>query len=144
MSRLSELTRAHSERISDISRLRDERLTAAKAARDRQLRALPAAARAYLAFDDQLAEISTRLSSERARAEIARLAALDAAHRSRRDADGAALEKRLGAEDAAEHKFLLSLSPAKASADAQRARGDELDRARREFDAALLASQQRF
>jgi hypothetical protein len=146
MPTLAQLTRVHSERLSAIARLRDQQLAAAASIRDGQLRAIPAAAKPYRAFDDELLAIAGREGAEQAKADAARAQALEAAHRSRRDADLAAFDKRRTAEDAAERKFLLAMTSigTRPSGDAQRVRAEELDRARREFDEALDASQEKF
>lgn len=146
MPTLAQLTKAHSERLSELARTRDQRLLSAAADRDRQLRALPSTAKAFRAFDDELVTIATRDGADQAKADAARTLALENAHRMRRDADLAAFERRKLAETMAERKFVTALAtmPSRGSVDAQRARADELEKARREFDDAIEAAQQKF
>lgn len=156
MPGFSEITEAHSQRISRLAQVRDDRLREAIDARDRDLRALPGAAALYDAFDAQLAEAKRRQMTTDAKAESARAGAIQdvsdkladalaGAHTERRDADVAAFEKRRQAEEAAEHEFILAIGAAPAaSTQAQKARAEKLDKARKEFDAALAANQEQF
>ena len=157
MATLNEITEGHSRRITTITQLRDGRLREATDIRDRHLRALPAAAALYDAFDAQIADARGKQLSTDARTEAARAAAhqevgdalsdaLAAAHRVRREADVAAFEKRRKAEEDAEHEFILALAagPARPSTDAQRIRAEKLEKAKKEFDAALAAAQEQF
>src|SRR5687767_4922816 len=135
MPTLNEITEGHSKRLSRITQLRDGRLRDAIETRDRHLRALPAAAKAYAAFDDAIADARGRQLATDARADAARAAAhqefgtilaaaLANAQRVRREADAASLEKRRKAEEDAEHEFILALAagPARPSTDAQKIR----------------------
>jgi hypothetical protein len=157
MPTLQDVTREHSRRISSITQRRDRRLQAAADRRDQRLRALPAAARLYDAFDAQLADARQRQAATDGKAEAARTAALqsvsdalraalDKAHRIRRDADTAAFEKRRAAEDDAEHEFILAIAaaPGKPSTEAQRVRAEKLDKAKKAFETALTAAQDQF
>jgi len=158
MPTLSEITEGHSKRISRITQTRDARLREAADARDRDLRALPKAVPLYEACDRQIDEARAKQSATDAKAESARAAALQeasdalagalaGAHRVRRDADVAAFEKRRKAEEDAEHEFILAIGAASAaptSTVAQKARADKLEKARKEFDAALTAAQEQF
>ena len=65
----------------------------------------------------------------------------------RREADVAAFEKRRKAEEDAEHEFILATraaAPRRPSTDAQRSRAEKLEKAKKEFDAALAAAQEQF
>jgi hypothetical protein len=158
MATLTEITEGHSRRITKITQTRDGRLREATEIRDRHLRGLPAAAPLYDAFDAQIADARGKQLTTDARAEAARAAAhqevgdalsdaLANAHRVRRDADVAAFEKRRTAEEAAEHEFILALAAGAArptSTDAQRIRAEKMEKAKKEFDAALAAAQEQF
>jgi hypothetical protein len=158
MATLNEITEAHSKRLSRITQTRDARLRDAVAARDRDLRALPAAAKLYEGFDRQIADALDKQRSSDAKAEAVRAgamlevsdqlaAALADAHAVRRDADGAAFEKRRQAEEEAEREFILAIGAAAsqpASSQAQKVRAEKIARAKKEFDAALLAAQEQF
>ncbi len=157
MPSLNEITEGHSKRISRITQVRDARLRDATEARDQQLRALSAAQPLYAAFDAQIADARGKQLATDARAEAARAAAhqevgdalsdaLANAHRVRREADVAAFEKRRKAEEDAEHEFIIALAagPARPSTDAQKIRAEKLEKAKREFDAALSAAQEQF
>lgn len=158
MPTLSEITQGHSQRISRLAQTRDARLRDAADARDRDLRALPKAAALYDAFDRQIEKARGKRSAVEAKAETARAAALEkasdalsqalaAAHQVRRDADVAAFEKRRKAEEDAEHEFILAIGAAAAapsSKEAQRVRAEKLEKAKKEFDAALAAAQEQF
>ena len=121
------------------------------------LRALPAAATLYDAFDAQIAEARNRQLATDTKAESGRAGAhqevgdaladaLADAHRVRREADAAAFEKRRKAEEDAEHEFILALAaaPSRPSTEAQKVRAEKLDKAKKEFDAALAAAQEQF
>jgi multidrug efflux pump subunit AcrA (membrane-fusion protein) len=158
MPGMNEITEGHSKRISRITQIRDTRLRDAVDQRDRDLRALPAAAHLYEAFDAQVGDARDKQMTTDAKAEAARAAALqensdqlaDAladAHQVRRDADVAAFEKRRKAEEDAEHEFILAIgaSPsAPTSNEAQKVRAGKLEKAKKEFDAALAANQEQF
>jgi hypothetical protein len=158
MATLSEITEGHSKRISQITKIREDRLREALDARDRDLRALPAAAPLFAAFDAQIAEARERQLGTNGKAETARASdltdvsdtladALAEAQRVRREADLAAFEKRRKAEEDAEREFLLAIGAGASqptSTQAQRIRAEKLDRAKKEFDAALVASQDQF
>jgi hypothetical protein len=158
MATLSEITEGHSQRISKITRIREDRLRDARDARDRDLRALPAAAKLFDAFDAQIIEardrqLATDTKSEAARAnDLTEVSdtladALAEAQRVRREADLAAFEKRRKAEEDAEREFLLAIGGAASqptSTQAQRIRAQKLENAKKEFDAALVASQEQF
>lgn len=158
MATLSEITEAHSKRISKITKVREDRLREALDARDRDLRAMPATARLYDAFETQIADARTRQLATDAKAEVARANAMaevhdtladalaDAQH-GRREADVAAFEKRRQAEEEAEREFLLAIGGSASkptSKDAQRIRAEKLERAKKDFDAALVAAQDAF
>ncbi len=162
MPTLQELTLAHSQRLSELYRTRDAGLADAQAARDQQLRSLPAAAKIYQAYDDELAEAREKQLAADAKAEAARTAALmtavdgrsdalEDAQMARRSADVVAVSTKRRMEDAAEAKYLVALgrirelpaaqqSPARQ--DAERARRQELEQAKRAHDEALVKSQQ--
>jgi hypothetical protein len=158
MATLTEITEGHSKRISRITKIREDGLREALAARDRDLRAMPATAKIYDAFEAQIADARARQSATDAKAETARantladvsdkLAdALADAQRVRREADVAAFEKRRNAEEDAEHEFLLAIGGSASkptSKEAQRIRAEKLDKAKKDFDAALIASQDAF
>lgn len=158
MATLNEITEGHSKRITRITQVRDGRLRDATDVRDRHLRALPATAPLYAAFDAQITDARSKQQATDTRAEAARAAAhqdagdalsdaLATAHRVRREADVAAFEKRRKAEEDAEHEFILALGAGAArptSADAQRIRAEKLEKAKKEFDAALAAAQEQF
>jgi len=158
MATLSEITEGHSKRISQITKIREDRLRDARDARDRDLRALPAAVPLFAAFDEQIAEAHDRQLATDAKAGTARANALtevsdtlaDAlaeAHRVRQEADLAAFAKRKKAEEDAEREFLLAIGAGASqptSTQAQRIRAQKLENAKKEFDAALLASQEQF
>jgi hypothetical protein len=158
MATLSEITEGHSKRISKITQRRDARLREAVDARDRDLRALPAAGRLFDAFDTQIAETRDRQAATDLKAEAARAnaiveasdtlaEALAEAHRVRRDADVAAFEKRRKAEEDAEREFMLAIGASASqptSTAAQKVRAEKLERAKKEFDAALAANQEQF
>ncbi len=158
MPTLNELTEALSKRLSRITQTRDARLRDAVEQRDRDLRALPAAARLYAAFDAQVGGARANQLATGGKAEAARATALqensdqlaDAladAQQVRRDADLAAFEKRRKAEEDAEHEFVLAIgaSPsAPTSRHAQKVRAEKLEKAKKEFDAALAANQEQF
>jgi hypothetical protein len=157
MATLNEITEGHSKRITKITQVRDSRLRDATDIRDRHLRALPATQGLYDAFDAQVADARAKQLATDARAETARAAAheeagdalsgaLANAHRVRREADVAAFEKRRKAEEDAEHEFILALAggPARPSSEAQRIRAEKLEKAKKEFDAALAAAQEQF
>ena len=158
MATLSEITEGHSKRISSITKIREDRLREALDARDRDRRALPAAADLFEAFDAQIAEARERQAATDTSAEAARADALgevsdalaDAlaeAHRVRREADLAAFEKRRKAEEDAEREFMLAIGAGASqptSTSAQRIRAAKLEQAKKEFDAALVASQEQF
>lgn len=158
MPTLNDITEGHSKRITRITQVRDDRLREAVNARDRHLRALPGAARLYEAFDEQIAGARTNQLATNARAEAARAAALEEvgnalskaladANRVRRDADVAAFEKRRKAEEDAEHEFILAIGSSAAApttTQAQKARAEKLEKAKRDFDAALTAAQEQF
>lgn len=143
--------------MSKLAQLRDDRLLGATAKRDQRLRALPTAAKLYEAFDQQVEDGRGKQLATDARAEAARAAALQQnsdslgealndAHLTRREADVIASEKRKKAEDDAEREFMIALttSVSKPSTDAQRIRAEKLDKAKKEFDAALAAAQEQF
>jgi len=158
MATLNEITEAHSKRLSRLTQTRDTRLRDAVDARDRALRTLPAAAKLFERFDAQVAEARDRQLATDAKSEGARandlievsdtLAdALAEAQRVRRDADVAAFEKRRKAEEDAEREFLLAIGAGASqptSTQAQRIRADKLEKAKKEFDAALVAAQEQF
>jgi hypothetical protein len=158
MPTLGEITLAHSKRISRISQDRDARLRAATDARDRDLRALANAAPLYDAFDREIEEARGKQAATDAKAESAREASLqDAsdtlsqaladAQLARREADVAASEKRRKAEEDAEHEFILAIGATPAaptSTQAQKVRAEKLEKAKKDFDAALAASQEQF
>lgn len=158
MPTLNEITEAHSKRLSRITQTRDTRLRDAVDARDRALRALPAAARLFEAFDEQTADARGKQQATDAKAEAARAgameevsaalaAALDHAHRVRRDADAAAFEKRRQAEEEAEREFILAIGASASqpsSSQAQKIRATRIEKAKKEFDAALAAAQEQF
>lgn len=158
MPTLNEITEGHSKRITRITQVRDDRLREAVDARDRDLRALPGAARLYEAFDEQIAGARTNQLATNVKAEAARAAALEEvgntlskaladANRVRRDADVAAFEKRRKAEEDAEHEFILAIgssASAPTSTQAQKARAEKLEKAKKEFDLALIAAQEQF
>lgn len=157
MPTLNEITDGHSKRITRITQIRDSRLRDATDTRDRQLRVLPAAATLYDAFDAQIAEARGRQLATDAKAESGRAGAhheggdalagaLAEAHRVRREADAAAFEKRRKAEADAEREFVLALAaaPSKPSTEAQKVRAEKLEKAKKEFDAALTAAQEQF
>ena len=158
MATLSEITEGHSKRISRLTKIREDGLREALAARDRDLRAIPATARIYVAFETQIADARARQLATDAKAEGARAdalaevsdrlaEALAAAQRARREADLAAFEKRRLAEEQAEHEFLLAIGGSASkptSKDAQRIRAEKLEKAKKEFDAALVAAQDAF
>ena len=158
MATLTEITEGHSKRISRITKIREDGLREALAARDRDLRAIPATAKIYDAFEAQIADARARQLATDAKAETARantLAevsdklsdALADAQRVRREADVAAFEKRRNAEEDAEHEFLLAIGGSASkptSKEAQRIRAEKLDKAKKEFDAALVAAQDAF
>ena len=158
MATLTEITEGHSKRISRITKIREDGLREALAARDRDLRAIPATAKIYDAFEAQIADARAKQSATDAKAETARantlsevsdkLAdALADAQRVRREADVAAFEKRRNAEEDAEHEFLLAIGGSASkptSKEAQRIRAEKLDKAKKDFDAALIASQDAF
>ncbi len=158
MPTLNEITEAHSKRLSRITHTRDSRLRDAVDTRDRDLRALPAAARLYEAFDAQIADARGKQRSSDAKAEAVRTAAmqevsdqlaaaLEDAHRIRRDADVGAFEKRRQAEAEAEHEFILAIGAAASqpsSSQAQKVRADTMAKAKKEFDAALAAAHEQF
>lgn len=158
MATLAEITDGHSKRISRITKIREDGLREALEARDRDLRAIPATATIYDAFEARIADARARQLATDAKAETARANALadvsdklaDAladAQRARREADVAAFEKRRGAEEEAEHEFLLAIGGSASkptSKDAQRIRADKLDKAKKAFDAALAAAQEAF
>jgi hypothetical protein len=158
MATLNEITEGHSKRISKLTTIREDGLREALAARDRDLRAMPATAKIYNAFEAQIADARARQLATDARAEDARsnalvevgdklAAALADAQRARREADVAAFEKRRLAEEEAEHEFLLAIGGSASkptSKDAQRIRAEKLDKAKKEFDAALVAAQDAF
>ena len=112
----------------------------------------------YDACDRKIDEARAKQSATDAKAESARAAALQeasdtlagalaGAQRVRRDADVAAFEKRRKAEEDAEHEFILAIGAAPAaptSTAAQKARADKLEKAKKEFDAALTAAQEQF
>jgi hypothetical protein len=158
MPTLNDITEGHSKRITRITKVRDERLRDAVDARDRALRAMPAAAGFYDAFDAELSKSrQTQLVTD-GKAEAARAGALqqvadslsDAltdAQQARRHADVAAFERRRKAEEDAEHEFILAIAGAPAaptSQQAQKIRAEKLEKARKEFDAALAAAQEQF
>ncbi len=158
MPTLNEITEGHSKRISRITQRRDDRLREAVDTRDRHLRALPAAARLYEAFDQQIAGARGNQQATNAQAETARAAAMQQvgdtlanalaeAHRVRRDADVAAFEKRRKAEEDAEHEFILAIGSSASTpttTQAQKARAEKLEKAKKDFDAALAAAQEQF
>lgn len=158
MATLTEITEGHSKRISRITKIREDGLREALAARDRDLRAIPATAKIYDAFEAQIADARARQLATDAKAETARantLAevsdklsdALADAQRVRREADVAAFEKRRNAEEDAEHEFLLAIGGSAAkptSKEAQRIRAEKLEKAKKDFDAALVAAQDAF
>ena len=158
MATLNEITEGHSKRISRLSQIRDGRLRDATDTRDRHLRALPAAAPLYEAFDAQIADARGKQAATDLKAEAARAAAhqevgdalsdaLAEAHRVRREADLAAFEKRRKADEDTEHEFILAIGAGAArptSTDAQRIRAEKLEKAKKEFDAALAANQEQF
>lgn len=146
MATVADITRVHSQRLSHLAQRRDQQLFAASVDRDRELRQVPATARAYRAFDDAVAAVAAGRRAEQDQVERSGPEPIEAAHRARRDADLAAFERRRSAEAAAEHRFLLALASAGArpSVDAQRTRTDDLERAKKEFDDALAASQETF
>lgn len=158
MATLTEITEGHSKRISRITKIREDGLREALAARDRDLRAIPATAKIYDAFEAQIADARARQLATDAKAETARantLAevsdklsdALADAQRLRREADVAAFEKRRNAEEDAEHEFLLAIGGSAAkptSKEAQRIRAEKLEKAKKDFDAALVAAQDAF
>ena len=159
MKTLSQITEGHSKRISHITQRRDARLREALDARDRDLRALPKAKPLFEAFDAQIAETRDRQTATDAKAEAARAGAIveasdelaDAlakAHSVRRDADVAAFEKRRKAEEDAEREFMLAIGGAAAaqptSTQAQKVRAEKLEKAKKDFEAALAAAQEQF
>ena len=158
MPTLNEITDGHSKRISKITKIREDRLREAIAARDRDLRAMPETAALYDAFEARIADARTKQLATDARAEDARAnamadvgdrlaAALADAQRVRREADVAAFEKRRNAEEEAEHEFVLAIGGSASkptSKDAQRIRAEKLEKAKKEFDAALVAAQDAF
>ena len=158
MPTLSDVFEAHSQRISRISQTRDARLQHAADARDRNLRAIPAAAKLYDAFDRDLADARAKQLATDAKAEAARAGALTevsaklqealaGAHRARQNADLAAFDKKRLADEAAEHEFILDIGAGAsqpASTEAQRARAEKLEKAKRAFDAAIAANQEQF
>ena len=158
MATLSEITEGHSQRISKITRIREDRLREALAARDRDLRALPAAAPFFAAFEEQIAaardrQLATSEKSEASRAnDLVSVSdtlaeALADAQQARRDADVAAFDKRRQADEDAEREFTLAIGAGASkptSKDAQRIRAEKLEKAKKEFDAALVASQDQF
>jgi hypothetical protein len=158
MSTLNEITEAHSKRLSRITQTRDTRLREAGDARDRDLRALPAAAALFETFDEQIADARGKQLATDAKAEAARAgaiaavgdtlaAALAEAHRVRRDADSAAFEERRHAEDEAEREFILAIGASASqpsTSQAQKTRAAKIDKAKKQFDAALAAAQEQF
>jgi len=164
MPTLQEITLAHSQRLSELYRTRDVRLAEAQSLRDVQLRALPAAARAYGQYDDELSVAREKQLATEAKAEAARSAAIIIAvdHRTdrfedaqltRRSVDVEAVASKRRNEDTANRKYeaavadLRDVAPkdrSKAAQDAERARIEELDQARRTHDQALTSSQQHY
>ena len=158
MATLTEITDGHSKRISRITKIREDALREALEARDRDLRAMPATAKLYDAFEGQIADARARQLATDAKAETSRANALvevsdrlaDAladAQRARREADVAAFEKRRAADEAAEHEFLLAIGGSASkptSNEAQRIRAEKLEKAKKDFDAALVAAQEAF
>ena len=158
MATLTEITEGHSKRISRITKIREDGLREALAARDRDLRAIPATAKIYDAFEAQIADARARQLATDAKAETARantlaevsdkLAdALADGQRIRREADVAAFEKRRNAEEDAEHEFLLAIGGSAAkptSKEAQRIRAEKLEKAKKDFDTALVSAQDAF
>ena len=158
MATLNEITEGHSKRISKLTKIREDDLREALAARDRDLRAMPATAKLYDAFETQIADARAKQLATDGRAEDARAkamadlgdklaSALADAQRVRRVADVAAFEKRRLAEEEAEREFLLAIGGSASkptSKDAQRIRAEKLDKAKKEFDAALVAAQDAF
>ncbi|HEX7282001.1 MAG TPA: hypothetical protein VF239_08100 [Vicinamibacterales bacterium] len=164
MPSLQELTLAHSKRLSEVYRTRDIQLADAQATRDQQLRAVPAAAKLYQKYDDQLADTREKQLAIDGRAEAARSAALmtavdrrsealEDAQIARRAADVDAVTTKRRMESAAESKYLAAVTRVRelpesqrgtARQDAERARRQELDEAKRAHDQALTASQQAY
>ena len=158
MATLNEITEGHSKRISKLTKIREDGLREALAARDRDLRAMPATAKLYDAFETQIADARARQLATDGRAEDARAnamadvgdrlaSALADAQRVRREADVAAFEKRRFADEEAEREFLLAIGGSASkptSKDAQRIRAEKLEKAKKEFDAALVAAQDAF
>ena len=158
MATLNEITEGHSKRISKLTKIREDGLREALAARDRDLRAMPATAKLYDAFETQIADARARQLATDGRAEDARAnamaevgdrlaCALADAQRVRREADVAAFEKRRLADEEAEREFLLAIGGSASkptSKDAQRIRAEKLEKAKKEFDAALVAAQDAF
>lgn len=164
MPTLQEITLAHSQRLSELYRTRDVRIAEAQSSRDLRLRALPAAAKAYQKYDEELASGREKQLATEKKAEAARssslLTAIDRradrledAQLARRAADADAVTAKRRMEDAAEAKYLAALAAArdlpdagrpKALQDAERARRQDLDRAKRSHDEALAASQQQY
>lgn len=157
MTTLQDITLAHSRRISQIHQDRDRRLAEATLVRDAQLRGIPAAARAQREFDDSVSAARARQHTADAKAEDARNAAIlgaletrartiEEVSAARRDADLDALAARRKAEEDAEREFLLALAgaPSQPSEQAQRARAEKFERARRQFEAAQAAAEDEF
>lgn len=158
MATLSEITDGHSKRISQITKIREDRLREALAARDRDLRAMRATKPIYEAFEAKIADARVRQQATDTKAEESRAAAmadvgdrlaaaLADAQRVRREADVAAFERRRNAEEEAEHEFVLAIGGSASkptSKDAQRIRAEKLDKAKKDFDAALVAAQEAF
>jgi hypothetical protein len=158
MATLNEITEAHSKRLSRITQTRDTRLRDAVDARDRDLRALPAAAALFATFDQQIEDARGKQQATDAKAEAVRAgaiaagsdqlaAALEEAHRVRRDADSAAFEQRRQAEDEAEREFILATGASASqpsTSQAQKTRSAKIAKAKKEFDAALAAAQEQF
>ena len=156
MPTLTDITEAHSQRITLMTRRRDSRLRDAIDVRDRMLRDLPACKDAYADFENAVTEARQKQQATDAKAESARHAAIqqhsdelsDAlaqAQSVRRDADLAAFDQRRQAEADAEHEFMLALAAStKPSIEAQRARAEKMEKARKQFDGALAAAQERF
>jgi hypothetical protein len=162
MPTLQDITLAHSQRLSAIYRTRDIRLAQAQAVRDAELRALPAAAAAFRKYDDELSVARDKQLATEGKAEAARSAALmmetvrrsdglEDAQMARRSADVEAVAGKRRSEDAANRKYEAAIAdlPAakdrnKAAQDAERARREDLDLARKTHDEALATAQQSY
>lgn len=164
MPTLQDVTLAHSQRLSEIYRTRDVRLAEAQSLRDLHLRALPGASKIYDKYDDELSVAREKQLATESKAEGARSAALmtaidrrtdrlEDAQMARRSSDVDAVASKRRAEDTANRKYeaaiadLREVAPkdrSKAAQDAERARIEELEQARRAHDLALSASQQHY